>query len=44
MMNLLCIMLWKDVIMELFWNSPRKTEENHIHTYLHTFHGSISVS
>ena len=36
MMNLQCVMLWKDVIMKLSWNSPRKTEENHIHTYTHT--------
>ena len=37
MMNLQCVMLWKDVVMELSWNSPRKTEENHIHTYIHTY-------
>jgi hypothetical protein len=36
-MNLQCVMLWKDVIMELYWNSPRKTEESHIHTYIHMY-------
>ena len=36
-MDLHCVRLWKDVVMELSRNSTRKTGENRIHTHIHTY-------